>query len=382
MDIHYFNNCASTKVDDEMINIITKYSTQYYYNPGTLGANSAIVSKEINDSRVLLAKCLGADSQEIIFTSGGTESNNIAILGATKGKKGNIVITRCEHSSAFYSALSLEDKGIDIRIANCTSDGHIDIEHYLTMVDDNTIMAIMMHVNNETGAINDIHTLAKGVKAINNKTIVFSDGVQSVGKLHVNVKNLAVDMYSMSGHKLHTTKGIGALYVKKGTKISPLVFGGNHEYGMRSGTEYVAGILTMGKAVSNAVAGIKILEPMYIQYRQQIIQCLQQIGGEYITCKNDYLPCVLSVALEGIKSEVLINMLEVDGIMVGTSSGCSAKTSRAGRVYSSIGMSDKYLSGVLRISFSKFTTQCDVDMLCDKLAQYVPMLRNTIRGNK
>ncbi len=380
MDIHYFNNCASTKVDDEMMSIINQYNTQYYYNPGTLGSNSAVVNKQMQDSRLLLANAIGADKQEIVFTSGGTESNNIAVLGSTRGKKGNIVITMCEHSSAYYTALSLEDKGCEVRIAHCDGEGHIDYEHYLSLIDSNTILAVMMHANNETGAINDIKYLASAVKAINNNTVVFSDGVQAVGKVHVNVKNLGVDLYSMSGHKLHTTKGIGALYVKKGTKVSPLVFGGGHEGGLRSGTEFVPGIITMGKAVSNAVSHIDELEPRYIAYRAQVVDCLAGIGGEYITCKSNYLPCVLSVALEGIKSEVLINMLETVGVMVGTSSGCSAKTSKAGRVYTNIGMSDKYISGVLRISFSKFTTQEDVDALCKNLALFVPQLRRTIKG--
>lgn len=380
MNIHYFNNCASTRVDDEMMEIINQYNTQYYYNPGTLGGNSAVVNKQMQDSRLLLANTIGADKQEIVFTSGGTESNNIAILGTTKGKKGNAIITMCEHSSAYYTTLSLEDKGIEVRIAKCDGEGHIDYEHYLSLVDDNTVLAVMMHANNETGALNDIKYLAHAVKAINSKTIVFSDGVQAVGKVAVNVKNLGVDLYSMSGHKLHTTKGIGALYVKKGTKISSLVYGGGHEGGIRSGTEFVPGIITMGKAVSNAVANIDRLEPIYVSYRQQVIDCVHCIGGEYITCKTNYLPCVISLALEGIKSEVLVNMLEMDGVMIGTSSGCSAKTSKAGRVYTHIGMADKYITGVLRISFSKFTTQQDIDILCQKLAQYVPQLRQTIKG--
>lgn len=380
MQIHYFNNCASTRVDDEMMEIINQYNTQYYYNPGTLGGNSATVNKQMQDSRILLAKTIGADKQEIVFTSGGTESNNIAILGCTKGKKGNVVITRCEHSSAYYTTLSLEDKGFEVRIAKCDGQGHIDYEHYLSLVDSDTVLAVMMHANNETGALNDIKYLAHAVKAINSQTVVFSDGVQAVGKVAVNVKNLGVDLYSMSGHKIHTSKGIGALYVKKGTKMSSLVYGGGQEGGLRSGTEFAPGIITMGRAVSNSVANITKLEPLYASYRQQIIDCLHSIGGEYITCTYSYLPCVLSVALEGIKSEVLINMLEIDGVMVGTSSACSAKTSKAGRVYTNIGMEDKYITGVLRISFSKFTTQEDVDILCDKLALYVPQLRQTIKG--
>lgn len=375
----YFDNCASTQVDSDIMDILSYYNTNCYYNPSALGSNSAVVSRAMQDSRLKVAKCIGAEKDEIIFTSGGTEANNIAVLGAISAKSGNIVLTACEHSSVYLSAKSRESDSVQIRIANCDKWGHIDQDHYLSLIDDNTILACMMQVNNNTGAINDIYQLCHKVKAINAKTIVMCDGVQAVGKLPVNVKSLGVDLYSLSGHKLHTTKGIGALYVKKNTRLAPILYGGSQEYGLRSGTENSAAIVSLGVAVEKACNLSKQLDEKYAHLRQLLLSNISQIDNMHINSGGNCVNNIVSLSFADVRAEVLVQMLEQYGIIIGTTSACSAKNSQSSRPFLAMQLPKEYLSGIVRISFSKHTQLEDVQLLTDKLILCVAQLRKTIR---
>ena len=193
--IHYFDNCATTRVDDDVLRILNDYAVEEYYNPSARSTFSMHVANDLAVARENIADKLGVSAGEIYFTSGGTESDNIAVLGALRSKRGNIVVSAIEHSAVYNAVKELGSKGYEIRIANTLTDGHIDVEDFLSKVDEYTVLACFMHVSNETGAVNDVKSINSSVKSKNNKTVTFSDGVQAVGKIPVNIRYLGVDLY-------------------------------------------------------------------------------------------------------------------------------------------------------------------------------------------
>ena len=377
--IHYFDSCATTRVDDDLAELIAEYHTTKYFNPSARSSFSLQIANDIAQAHERLAKVLGASAQEIVFTSGGTESNNLAILGSLRARRGNIVVTASEHSAVYNTVNELIGRGYDIRYANVLQDGHIDVEDFISKVDSDTLLACFMHVNNETGAVNDVHKINALVKTKNSKTVTFSDGVQAVGKIPVNLRYLGVDLYSFSGHKLHCSKGIGGLFVKSGVKIVPTVFGGGQEKGLRSGTEYVGGIVALSIAVAKAQSLIEDNTAKYEIYKHIIRQSLQNIPDWQENCVNDVSPAIMSLAFADIKGEVLLHMLEKYDIIVGTGSACSSKNKQS-RIAKAIGLNTRYTEGILRISFSKYNTQEEVELLGEKLAECVLQLRKTMLG--
>ncbi|MEG1706548.1 MAG: cysteine desulfurase family protein [Clostridia bacterium] len=376
--IYYFDNCASTKVDDEVLKNINKFHTENYFNPSAENKYSVEVRKMLNNSRQEIADCLGANSNELIFTSGGTESNNMAIFGSVKLRRnGNIVLTATEHAACYNAVKELSNRGIEMRVSAVTSDGHVDKDSLYSLIDENTILVCVMHINNETGAINDIKEIVARVKSINPNAIFFSDGVQAVGKIKINLHNLGVDLYSFSGHKIHGSKGTGVLYVNKKLSVNPLIYGGGQESGMRSGTEYVAGLATLGQTVKIATNLIEENSNKYLDFKKYITDNLTV--NYMVICTNDCSPSILSLAFPNTKSEVLLHMLEQNGIIVGTGSACSAK--KKSRVAEAIKLQDSYVSGVMRISFSKYTNIKEVIYLTACLNEYIPRLANAMGVN-
>ena len=373
---YYFDNCATTRVDEQVLQILNKYHVETFYNPSALTNVSMMVKNDVENARQRIAKALGVTAKELYFTSGGTEADNTAILGAVKNKKGNVVVTASEHSAVYNAVIQLKNRGVEVKIAKTTTDGHIDVEDFVACVDENTILACFMHVNNETGAINDVKQINSLVKSKNAQTITFSDGVQAVGKIAVNVKSLGVDLYTFSGHKIHCSKGTGCLYVKNGVSVNPLIVGGGQENGFRSGTEYVAGCVALATAVENAVKNVAANTQKFDAYKQMLTDTLKNLGAK-INCTQNVSPAIFSVAFKQIKGEVLLRMLEMDGILVGTGSACSSKN-KVSRVMGAIGLENQYTEGVLRISFSKYNTTEQVQALCDALTKNVTMLSKTM----
>lgn len=377
--IHYFDNCATTRVDDQVFAKLQHFATTQYFNPSARSTFSLQVSNEISASREKLAKILGVSADEILFTSGGTESNNLAINGALKAKRGNIVVTASEHSAVYNTVMHLKDRGYEIRVANTLADGHIDIADFVSKVDGDTKLACFMHVNNETGAINDVKQINAIVKRINPRTLTFCDGVQAVGKIPVNIRALGVDLYSFSGHKFHASKGTGGLFVKKGLNLSPLVQGGGQEKGIRSGTEYVGGIITLSTALEIAISNLANNTKNFTEYKQIIRNSLADIANWKENCTTNCSPAIMSLAFADIKGEVLLHMLEEFDLIVGTGSACSSKNKQS-RIAKAIGLDPNYSEGVLRISFSKYNTLEEVQLLAEKLAFCVKSLRKTMLG--
>lgn len=377
--IHYFDNCATTRVDDQVMSQLQHFATEQYFNPSARSTFSLQIANEIALSREKIAKLLGANVDEILFTSGGTESDNIAICGCLRTKKGNIVVTASEHSAVYNTVTHLKEQGYELRVANTLPDGHIDVADFLSKIDSQTQLACFMHVNNETGAINDVKQINLAVKKINPRTITFCDGVQAVGKITVNLHALGVDLYTFSGHKFHASKGTGGLYVKKGITLSPIVQGGGQEKGVRSGTEYVGGIITLSTALSLAVSNLSKNAENFPIYKQIVRDALVDIPNWKENCTSNCSPAIMSLAFADIKGEVLLHMLEQYDIIVGTGSACSSKNKQS-RIAKAIGLDPNYSEGMLRISFSKYNTIEEVQLLAEKLAFCVKSLRKTMLG--
>lgn len=377
--IHYFDNCATTRVDDQVMSQLQHFATEQYFNPSARSTFSLQIANEIALSREKIAKLLGANVDEILFTSGGTESDNIAICGCLRTKKGNIVVTASEHSAVYNTVTHLKEQGYELRVANTLPDGHIDVADFLSKIDSQTQLACFMHVNNETGAINDVKQINLAVKKINPRPITFCDGVQAVGKITVNLHALGVDLYTFSGHKFHASKGTGGLYVKKGITLSPIVQGGGQEKGVRSGTEYVGGIITLSTALSLAVSNLSKNAENFPIYKQIVRDALVDIPNWKENCTSNCSPAIMSLAFADIKGEVLLHMLEQYDIIVGTGSACSSKNKQS-RIAKAIGLDPNYSEGMLRISFSKYNTIEEVQLLAEKLAFCVKSLRKTMLG--
>ncbi len=375
--IHYFDNCATTRVDDNVVQTLVKYHTEKYFNPSARSSFSVDIANDISAAREKVAGLLGAENYNVYFTSGGTESDNLGIVGALKSKRGNIVVTMSEHSAVYNTVLELQGRGYEVRLANVLPDGHIDAADFVSKVDEQTLLVCFMHVNNETGALNDIKKLVKAVKTVNKNTICFSDGVQAVGKIPINLADLDVDVYTLSGHKFHANKGIGALFVKKSLRLNPLVFGGGQEKGLRSGTEYVGGIVALAQALQIAVANIAQNTQNFLQFKQVIRSSLESVDDWRENCTENCSPAIMSLAFADIKGEVLLHMLESFDIIVGTGSACSSK-SKQSRIAKAIKLAPNYAEGLLRISFCKYNTLDEVRLLGEKLRECVLQLRKTM----
>lgn len=366
-------------MDEDVARILVDYQTEKYFNPSARSSFSLEVANEIAAARLKVAKLVGAESYNVFFTSGGTESDNIGIVGSLKSKKGNIVVSSAEHSAVYATVLALQNRGYEVRVADVLSDGHIDSRDFLSKVDSQTLLACFMHVNNETGAVNDVKAFVKAVKSKNKNTICFSDGVQAVGKIPVNLADLCVDIYTLSAHKFHAGKGVGALFVKKGLNLNPLMLGGGQESGLRSGTENVGGIIALAQALETAVKNIPQNTQNFLQYKSIIRDCLAPVADWRENCVENCSPAIMSLAFAGVKGEVLLHMLEKFGLVVGTGSACSSKN-KQNRIAKALKLPQNYVEGILRISFSKYNALDEAKLLGEKLCENVFALRQTMIG--
>ncbi len=377
----YLDNSATTKSSEEVIEIMVKALREYYGNPSSLHRKGVEVEKLIKTARKQVARALGVKDEEIIFTSGGTEANNIAILGVIEGnkRKGNRIITsRIEHPSVLNVFKSLEARGFEVIYIDVDEWGKIDLKQLHEAITENTLMISLMHVNNEVGTIQPIEEVGKILQRLESRPIFHVDAIQSFGKLKLNLGRLGIDLLSISGHKIHGPKGIGAMFVRKGMKISPLFLGGSQETGIRSGTENVPGILGLG------VAAEKIWEDMSTNQEHLIglkNRFIGQIKNEIPNIKvnglegNEGAPHILNVSFMGIRGEVLLHSLEQDGIYVSTGSACSSKKNSQSHVLKAMKLKNDEIEGAIRFSFSYNNTMDEVDYAIEGLKRHVEELR-------
>ena len=364
----YYDNAATTKMYDECSEIISKINTDHYFNPSALYKNSLEVSRIMEDARAIIASGLNVMPSELYFTSSGTESDNIALKGVRKKKGGNIIISAMEHSAVLKTALELAKSGMELKIAPVDSYGRVIEDKFLSLIDDNTSIVSIIHASNETGAVNDIVSLSKKAKSINKNLVFHSDGVQALGKVKISLAYSHVDMYSVSGHKIHAPKGIGALYIKKGLNITPLFHGGGQEKGVRPSTENVAYIAAFAAAFQNFYNMYEVYNNKMYSIKKDIIDKLNDMQDSIIINSplESTLNNILSIAFNGINGETLLHSLENRDILVGIGSACSSK-SKDKKISAALNLPNNYQDGVIRLSFSAFNDINDNQLLCNAI---------------
>ncbi len=350
----YLDNAATTKPYLQAIEKANLFNQQYYYNPSALYKGGLEVSKELKATKEKLLKNLGVslDSFEVIFTSCGTESDNQAIFSTVK--HGTFITDLGEHSAVYKSFLELKNRGEKVEFIPLNKDGSVNTDKLFEFVKNNrTDFVSIMHVNNETGAINDVNFIAKTLKEINPKIIFHSDGVQAFGKIPFKLSK-HIDLYSVSAHKINALKGTGALIKRKNLNVKPYIIGGGQENGLRSGTENVFGIKVFEYAMDCHYKNLNTNFNAVKQIKDFMIENLDEDLFTVLSAENSS-PYILTVSAKGLRGEVVMHTLETEGIIVGNGSACSSKN-RFSRVIEACGYGFEVLDGVIRISFSAENT--------------------------
>ncbi|RLG15775.1 cysteine desulfurase NifS [Candidatus Pacearchaeota archaeon] len=370
----YFDNAATTKVDDEVLKEMLPYFNEKYGNASSVHFMGQEAKNALEKARKIIAKSINAKPHEIIFTSGGTESNNLAIKGlfyANYPEKNHIITTKIEHDCVLNACKWLEKQGAKVTYLNVDEEGFINLEELKKAITNKTILVSVIHGNNEIGTIQDLENIGKICKE--KKVLFHTDACQSFTKVPIDVKKQNIDLVTLNAHKIHGPKGIGALYIKDGIKITPLLHGGGHERKIRSGTENVPGAVGFGKAVQ--IASPKDLEKM-TKLRDKLIEEILKIPNTTLNGpKNNRLCNNINVSFNNIEGEAIGGYLERYGICTSTGSACSSHTLESSHVLKAIGKTPIEANSSLRISISKYTKQEEIDYFLKVLPKIVKKLR-------
>lgn len=383
----YLDNCATTRPRPEVIEEVSKTLSESFANPSSLHTFGMKIEEKIKESRKIVADYLNVSPKDIYFTSGGSESNNTLIKGLLDNKTcGKIITTSLEHSAVLEVYKKYEALGFDVVYLKTDNTGKADLEDLEKNMDDSVILVSMIHVNNEIGTINNIKEACKLVKSINKKTIFHSDGVQALGKISLNLKDLGVDAYSISGHKIHALKGIGLLYLKKGLSLEPLILGGNQEKGLRSGTENTSGIFSLSKAVEILKNNFEKEDDHKKILRDRVVDYIKNNMTDFeINTPLDNSPnSILNVSFLHTRGEVILHYLEQDDIYISTTSACHSNKKTKTNL-EKMNKSKKVSDGAIRICFSYDNTLEEIDYFLEKLQFAVEDIRKItmrIRWNK
>lgn len=377
----YADNAATTAVYPEVAKEMMRYLTECYGNPSSLHFMGKEARAARENARERIANVLGAAPEEIFFTSCGTESDNWAIRGASavyarvnKIEKPHIITTKIEHHAVLHTFKSLENAGYEVSYVGVDKNGVVSPEDVVKEIRDNTCLVAVMLANNEVGTIEPVADIVKAVKAIRNIPVL-TDAVQAVGNLSIDVKELGVDMLSFSGHKLHAPKGIGGLYVKKGVRLKNLIEGGGQEKGKRSGTEGLANIMAMAKAMEIAKTRLSETESL-IKKRDKLIKGITEIPDSMLTGHpTQRLPGNASFVFKGIEGESLLFLLSANGICSSTGSACSSASLEPSHVLTSMGIPVEICHGSLRLTIDYDTTDEDIEYIIEKVKTVVSRLR-------
>ncbi len=371
----YLDNSATTMPCQKAIENINNALNSNWGNPSSLHIMGVNAEIELDDARRVVAKSIGANPDEIFFTSGGTESNNLSIFGAVNARKkrGNRIVTSTiEHPSVLEPIKSLESQGFEVIYLKPDENGVISEEDIVTAINDKTILVSIMLVNNEIGSIEPIKAAADAIKKSGAPALLHCDAVQAYGKIDINVQSLGIDLLSASGHKIHASKGVGFLYKKKNVHIANTVLGGGQEKGLRSGTECVPLISGLKGAVES-LGNIKENLEKTKQLRDYATTELLKTGLVTINSNENSLPYILNVSVIGYRSETLLHYLESKNVFVSSGSACSK--GHGSYVLKEIGLDARRTDSALRISFSRFSSKEDIDALCNALCEACSKLR-------
>ena len=371
--IAYLDNSSTTKPSKKAVEYITRALESNWGNPSSLHRIGMEAEIALNDARECIAHTVNARADEIFFTGSGTEANNTALLSVlkAKGRGGRIITTAIEHPSVLETAKRLEDNGFEVVRLKPDNNGIIPLTELENALNGNTLLVSMMLVNNETGAIQPVKEAVALTKRIAPLALFHCDAVQGYGKLSVNVKQLGVDLLSASGHKIHGPKGVGFLYCKKGVHISPLITGGGQERGIRSGTEslpLIMGLMGAAEELPKPETQLKIRQELFDYTRDRLLEI-----GAVINSPEGCLPYILNASLVGYRSETLLHFLESRNVFVSSGSACAK--GHGSYVLNEMGLDRKRTDSALRISFSRYNTKEDTDMLISALEEAKKQLR-------
>ncbi|HLT57384.1 MAG TPA: cysteine desulfurase family protein [Limnochordales bacterium] len=383
----YLDNAATTPLVPSVLQCMTDALARVYGNPSSVHRKGLEAERAVSGARRQVAQALGAEPGDVIFTSGGTEANGLAILGAARARqrrRRHIITGKTEHSSVLNACRLLEEEGFAVTYVPVDKNGRITAADVLAHLRDDTALVSLMWVNNELGTVHPVADIAAAVKARSPETLVHVDGVQALGKLPINVKELPIDLLSVSAHKIHGPKGVGALWIRPGVRIVSLLGGGTQERGLRPGTENVPGIIGFGAAAEAAAADLPQAAARMARLRERLWEGIQaRVPWAVRNTPADpdlCAPHILNVSFPGLKGEVLVHSLAEAGIYVSTGSACSSRRTGHSHVLTALGLADDVAGGALRLSLSRLTTEEDVDTAAAHIGTVAVELAELVRG--
>lgn len=380
----YFDNSATTRCYPEVVDIVVKAMTEDFGNPSAMHTKGVEAEKYVKESAKILAQLLKVTEKEILFTSGGTESNNLALIGgayANKRSGNHIITTAVEHPAVARPVEYLETQGFEVTILPVDACGVVKLDALEAALRPDTILVSTMYVNNEVGAVMPVEAIGKLVHEKSPKALYHVDAIQGFGKYRIHPKKLGIDLLSVSAHKIHGPKGVGFLYINEKAKVQPLILGGGQQGGMRSGTDNVPGVAGLGAAAREIYKNIeKNTEHLY-QLKERMADGLNKL--ENITINGMPLregaPQIMSITVHGIRSEVLLHTLEERGVYISAGSACSSHKRKMSATLSAMGLGAAQIENTVRISFSEENTFEEVDYCLQVLGEVIPMLRRYSR---
>ncbi len=380
----YLDNSATTRCLPEVAALMTRIMCEEYGNPSSLHKKGVESEKYVRYAKEVIAKCIKVQEKEIFFTSGGTESDNIALIGgayANYRAGRHIITTRIEHPAVLQTCAYLEEQGFMVTYLPVDAKGVISLSDLERAMTKNTILVSIMHTNNEVGAIQPIEQAGELIKRMNPNTLFHVDAVQGFGKCRIYPKRMHIDLLSVSAHKIHGPKGVGFLYISDKAKVRPIIFGGGQQKGMRSGTENVPGIAGMARAIEEIFSDFEEKIEYLYSIKERFVKGVSVLEGIRLNgpVGRDGAPHVVSVSIQGVRSEVMLHALEDKGIYVSAGSACSSNKPSVSATLKAIGVEKQYLDATLRFSFSLYTTEAEIDYTVKCLGELLPMLRRYTR---
>ena len=360
----YFDNAATTQPYGELTEIFQRQLTDDWFNPSAMYPPAVRMEGELNKARRTLGEIINARPDEVYFNSGGSEgANTVWHTGYRRqgGRKLHFVTSAYEHSCVYECAKQIMQSGHDVDFIKPRKDGKIHPEDVAAKVRENTVLVSIMHVNNETGAINDVEEIARACKKVNPKLMFHSDGVQGFARYDINFDGSKIDYYTTSEHKLHALKGTGALFAKKGTPLKPFILGGGQESGMRSGTENTLGILAFAYSAGRFHRNKNAYMRRMSEVRNYIAQRIVEIEGAKVISPEDGAAHILNISMRGLRAEVVVHALEQHDIYIGTGSACSSKKTKGSRIHEALGLDKQTGEGAIRLSFNEKSSIAEAD---------------------
>lgn len=375
----YFDNSATTRPFDEVVDEVAFGMKEFYGNPSALHNLGLKTEKKLKECRDIIAKTINGNGNEIYFDCGGTEGNNLVLKGLLKPGS-HFITTPFEHSSILNTINKLEANGVKVTYLNIDSEGKVDLNELKKSITKETVLVSIMHVNNEVGVIQDLKEIGKIIKETSSRARFHVDGVQSYGKLPIDVEEMNIDFLTVSAHKFHGPKGVGFIYIKKPNVLNPLIEGGAQESGIRAGTQNLPGIMGMSIAAKMANDNLEKNYEKVSKLKERFIEKLKNINNIKINSllNGDFSPYILNVSFKGVRGEVLLHFLEEKGIYVSTGSACSSKErSKNGGSYvlKAIGLNSDEVEGGIRFSFSDENKEEEIDYTIDALNKGLKFLR-------